>query len=175
MVLTVGDLFALTPAALQALWSILGGFDNVGEIRWANAPTDDALPLMLVEPRLLNMRVRDGIMARLVNMADALAQRPYPVASELRFELLDSFCEWNAGRWALTTDPQGAEARRIEGGAVDLKLSVDTLASLAFGRYSTSQAARAGLIEDVRNPAVLDRWDTALHTMFVPHEAEHTW
>jgi predicted acetyltransferase len=175
MVLRISDLVALTPEAIQALWTVIGGYDNVTEVQWANAPVDDPLVHMLVEPRTLNTRVRDGIMARLVNVDDALALRPYPVASELRFDLLDSFCEWNAGRWALTTDPQGGEAKRIEGGSVDLRLSADTLASLAFGRFSTSQAFRAGLIEDVRDITVLDRWDTVLRTKYPPHEAEHSW
>ncbi len=173
--LEIMDLMALTPQALQALWRVVGGYDNVAEIRWQNAPIDDPLVHMLVEPRMLNRRVRDGIMARFVNVDDALAQRPYSVASELTFDLVDKFCEWNQGRWALSTDPEGAEARRIDGQGVDLRLTPDTLASLAFGRFSASEAYRAGLLEDVRDDSVLERWDAVLRTKYSPHEAEHTW
>ncbi|MCK9485193.1 MAG: GNAT family N-acetyltransferase [Dehalococcoidia bacterium] len=173
--LRITDLVALTPEAIQALWRVVGGYDNVAQIRWDNAPVDDPLVLMLAEPRMLNRKIRDGIMARLVNVDDALAQRPYPVASELTFDLVDAFCEWNAGRWALTTDPEGAEARRIDGQGVDLRLTPDTLASLAFGRYSASEAHRAGLLEDIRDASVLERWDAVLRTKYPPHEAEHTW
>ena len=173
--LRVTDFFALSPGAYQALWQILGGYDNVEEILWDNAPPDDPLPLMLVEPRLLNQSVRDGIMARLVTVEDALAQRPYAAVSELRFELVDTFCPWNAGRWHVSTSPEGGRAMRIDGQEVDFALTPDTLASLVFGRYSASDANRAGLLESVRGRDALDRWDAALRLAHPPHEAEHTW
>ncbi|MCK9497073.1 MAG: GNAT family N-acetyltransferase [Dehalococcoidia bacterium] len=172
--LEVTDMFAMTPAAHQALWSVLGGYDNVAEIRRPNASPDDPLPHMLVEPRMLNARTADGIMARLVNVEDALPLRPYSAKADLRFELVDSFCEWNAGKWTLSTSLGGSDISR-EDGPVDLRLGVDTLAQLAFGRLSATQAAAAGLLEDVRDAAVLDRWDAAFRTKYPPHEAEHTW
>jgi predicted acetyltransferase len=173
--LRVTDFFALSPAAYQALWHVLGGYDNVEEIVWDRAPPDDPLPLMLVEPRLLNQSVRDGIMARLVTVEDALAQRPYAVVSDLRFELLDTFCPWNAGRWHVATSPEGGRATRIDGQKVDFALTPDTLASLIFGRYSASDANRAGLLENFSKCDALVRWDTALRLAHPPHEAEHTW
>lgn len=172
--LQVTDYFAMTPAAHQALWSVLGGYDNIAEIRRPNAGPDDPLPHMLAEPRMLNARTQDGIMARLVNVGDALPQRPYATEAELRFDLVDSFCEWNAGTWTLTTSRAGSEATR-EDGPVDLRLGVDTLCALAFGRVSATQAFEAGLLEDVRDPAVLERWDATWRTKYPPHEAEHTW
>lgn len=174
-VLRVMDFFALTPAACQALWQVLGGYDNVDEILWDNAPPDDPLPLMLVEPRLLNQSIRDGIMARLVTVEDALAQRPYAAASELRFELVDEFCPWNGGSWRLSTSREGGLMSRIDGGEVDLTLTPDTLASLVFGRYSASEAARAGLFGGAVEPGVLAGWDATLRLAHPPHEAEHTW
>ncbi len=174
--LQVTDYFALTPAAHQALWTVLGGYDNVAEIRRPNAGPDDPLPLMLVEPRMLNARTEDGIMARLVNVEDALPLRPYPISTELTFELADGFCEWNDGAWRLHTSltPGGTSIERHEG-PVDLRLGVDTLAQLAFGRISASEAAAAGLLEGVRDESVLQRWDAAWRTKYPPHENEHTW
>lgn len=174
-VLHVMDLFALTPAAYQALWQVMGGYDNIDEIVWDNAPVDDPLSLMLVEPRLLHTSLRDGIMARLVTVEDALAQRPYAAESALRFDLVDTFCEWNHGRWSVATTTEGGEVSHIDGQDVDVTLTPDTLASLVFGRYSASEAHRAGLLEGVRDRAVLDRWDAALRLAHPPYEAEHTW
>ncbi len=174
--LQVTDYFAMTPAAHQALWSILGGYDNVAEIRRPNAAPDDPLPLMLVEPRMLNAKTADGIMARLVNVEDALPQRPYPVAARLTFDLVDEVCVWNAGKWRLSTSlSAGASEAARHDGPVDLRLGVDTLCALVFGRYSAMQAADAGLLEGVRDAEVLARWDAALRTAHPPHEAEHTW
>ena len=173
--LRVNDLFALTPAAHQALWQVLAGYDNVEEVVWDNAPADDPLPLMLVEPQQLNQSVRDGIMARLVTVADAMAQRPYALASALRFGLADSFCAWNAGAWLVVTSADGGEVQRIDGQEVDFTLTPDTLASLVFGRFNATQAAAAGLLDGVRGREALARWDAVLRLEHPPHEAEHTW
>ncbi|MEE8337058.1 MAG: GNAT family N-acetyltransferase [Dehalococcoidia bacterium] len=172
--LRVMDLFALTPQAHRALWGMLASYDNVGEIRWDNAPPDDPLPNMIVEPRLLNTSTSDGIMARFVTVEDALTQRPYPELASLKFELRDEFCEWNDGRWQLETDIEASSMTRIDGQDVDLTLTPDTLASMVFGRISASDAARAGLL-DVHDDRALARWDAALRTKYAPYEAEHTW
>ena len=173
--LVITDLFALTPHAHQALWQALASYDNVEEILWDNAPSDDPLPLMLTEPRHLNRGVRDGIMARLVTVEDALAQRPYAAASELRFTLIDPFCPWNQGSWRIATSPEGGNASRIDGQDTDLTLTPDTLASLVFGRLTATEAATAGLLENIRNADALARWNEVLRLAHPPHEAEHTW
>jgi predicted acetyltransferase len=169
--LTITDLFALTPAAHQALWGALAGYDNVDAIVWDNAPADDPLPLMLAEPRQLNRFLRDGIMARLVSVGAALAQRPYAGDGVLRLRLHDRFCPWNDGAWEVET--AGGAVRRVAG-AVDFALTPDTLASLVFGRFSATEAAAAGLLEGA-DAAALARWDAALRLTHPPHEAEHTW
>ena len=169
--LVVTDLFALSAAAHQALWGALAGYDNVDVVVWDNAPADDPLPLMLAEPRRLNRFVRDGIMARLVTVPAALAQRRFAAGGGLRFRLHDGFCAWNDGAWEVATET--GEVRRVEG-AVDFALGPDTLASLVFGRFSASEAAAAGLLEGAGAEA-LAHWDAALRLDHAPHEAEHTW
>jgi predicted acetyltransferase len=169
----VDDLFAVTPEALQAIWQLLGGYDNVRTITWGNAAPDDPLPHMLVEPRMLNARIRDGIMARLVNVDDALALRPYGTDAVLRFELDDDVCPWNSGRWELVTTRDGGEAKPTSA-SPDLRLAPDVLAMIAFGRISATDAARAGLAQ-VEDERALARWDAAMKTKHFPHESEHTW
>lgn len=173
LVLSVEDLFGITPEAHRALWSAIAAYDNVREITWKYAGPDDPLKEMILEPRLLNIKTRDGIMARLVNVDDALAQRPYPVESVLRFELHDRDCPWNDGRWELATGLEGGIARRTND-TPDFVLTPDVLAMLAWGRVSASEVARAGLIGRA-DRKVLERWDNAMRTSHPPHEAEHTW
>ncbi|MFQ5380311.1 MAG: enhanced intracellular survival protein Eis [Dehalococcoidia bacterium] len=173
MVMTVQDLFGITAEAHRAIWTALASYDNVREIRWPNAPVDDPLREMLLEPRLLNMRLRDGIMARLVSVDDALAQRSYPQESVLRFELRDNLCPWNEGRWELVTELEGGTVQRTDT-APDFVLTPDILAQLAWGRVTASECARAGLIGPA-DGKILERWDNALRTAYPPHEAEHTW
>ena len=66
-------------------------------------------------------------------------------------------------------------ATRIDGQDTDLTLTPDTLASLVFGRYSATEAAAAGLLENIRNADALARWNEILRLAHPPHEAEHTW
>jgi len=172
--LRVMDFVALTPAAHQALWRVIGGYANVDVAEWGNAPPDDPLPLMLVEPRRLNLSRRDGIMARLVTVADALPLRGYSESASLRFAVVDPVCPWNEGRWLLETSPEGARVTSAEGVTPEITLPVDTLARLAFGYTTASIAAQAGLL-DLHDASALPRWDTALRTKHPPHEQEHTW
>ncbi|TAJ20639.1 MAG: GNAT family N-acetyltransferase [Dehalococcoidia bacterium] len=173
-IMRVMDFVALSPAAHQALWGVIGGYANVSEVEWGNAPPDDPLPLMLVEPRRLNLSRRDGIMARLVTVSEALPLRPYTEAAGLRFSLVDPVCPWNEGRWLLETSSEGARVTSAEGASPDITLTVDTLARLAFGYTTASVAAQAGLL-DVHDASALPRWDAAMRTKHPPHEQEHTW
>lgn len=173
-VLRIMDFVALRPAAHQALWRVIGGYANVDRVEWGNAPPDDPLPLMLVEPRRLKLSKRDGIMARLVTIADALPLRPYAEAAGLRFALVDPVCPWNEGRWLLETSSDGARVTSAEGASPDITLTVDTLARLTFGYTSASVAAQAGLL-DVHDTSALPKWDAAMRTKHPPHEQEHTW
>jgi predicted acetyltransferase len=170
----VSDFFAMTPAAYQALWKLLAGIDNIQNIRWNNAPSNDPLVNMLSEPRMLNTSRRDGIMARLVTVQGALPQRKYDTQGEISFKLIDDFCPWNSGSWKLRTDESQAEVVAIQAGTEDLTLTPDTLATLMFGYYSATDAERAGLI-NVKKPEALAEWDRTLRTRYTPYEAEHNW
>ncbi len=172
--LRVQDLFSLSPNATRALWRAMGSYDAVGEITWNNAGPDDPLPHMLVEPRMLNPVVRDGIMARLVSVDRALEFRPYPIDTEVTFRLADDFCPWNSGEWRLSTGGEGGSMRRADGERIEATLAPDTLAQIAWGFLRPSVAWRAGLLE-VDDESVLDRWDDAFRTTYPPHEMEHTW
>jgi len=170
----IQDLVALTPGATYAFWRTLASYDAVREITWSNASPDDPLPHMLVEPRMLNVAVRDGIMARLVSAGPALELRPYAVDTEVTFRLIDQTCPWNDGKWRLSTGAEGGQMTRIDGQDAEARLDPDTLAQIAWGFLRPSVAWRAGLL-DVDDPAILQRWDDAFRTAFPPHEMEHTW
>jgi predicted acetyltransferase len=165
-VLHVRDLAWLTPAAYRALWEHLGRFDLVREVTWRSVPTDDPLPHLLLEPRMLNATARDGLLARLVDVDRALAARPYAAAAALTFEVVDELCPWNAGRWRADTTAAGAEVRRT-GEEPQLTLPVSTLAMLLFGQITATEAARMGRL-DAHEPDALMTWDLALRTKHRP-------
>ncbi len=170
----VSDFFALTPEAHQALWGLLAGIDNAEDVRWDNAPSNDPLVNMLTEPRMLNATRRDGIMARIVTLEDALPLRRYDEEGEVRFQFLDEFCDWNNGSWAFSASPEVSTIDRIPDSGADIRITPDTFASILFGHYSASEAQQAGLLTVLNQDALKD-WDRIFRTRYTPYEAEHTW
>ena len=149
--LTLRELVATTPAAYRALWQTLASHDLVRRIHYTNTPEDDPLFDLIQEPRLLRRATQDGIMARIVDLAAALPQRPYGAPLSLRLRVIDRDCEWNDGLWAFQTDGQHTtvertpiERSRIEPttDAPQLTLPIHSLASLLTG-YRRRQPTRA--------------------------------
>ena len=129
--LTLRELVALSPAAYEALWRVVGSHDLVRRIHYANVPEDDPLFDLVQEPRLLRRWTQDGIMARVVDVAAGLPQRPYGGPLSLRLRVIDPLCPWNDGVWSMETDgaqttvdaqrwrPGADAARAVAGGAGD--------------------------------------------------------
>lgn len=169
--LEIRDVVWLTPAAYRAFFEHLMRFDLVREIRWPVVPADDPLPHLLLEPRMLHATARDGILGRLVDVARALPSRPYAAPGTLTFDLVDEMCAWNEGRWQFDTDGTYTALRRTTV-QPDLTLPVSTLAMLAFGQVSATEAARMGRL-DAHVPAALATWDAVMHTRHKPFCADH--
>ena len=169
--LTVRDLVWLTPSAYRAVWEHLQRFDLVREVVWPVVPADDPLPHLVLEPRMLGLNARDGILGRIVDLPRALPQRPYGAEDTLTFEVLDDMCAWNAGRWQMETS--GAETLlRRTGAEPQVTMPVQTLAMLAFGQISATEAARMGRL-DAHDPDTLERWDAVMRTRYRPFCADH--
>ena len=172
--LEITELAALTPAAHRALWAHFASFDVVHEITVPRAASDEPLPHLLREPGLLRSQAREGVLMRIVSVADALVARPYPEEAELRFRLVDALCPWNEGEWSLETAAEGSVAHRLDGASPHLTLDPATLAMVLFGHITATQAARMGRI-DVHDHDALPRWDAAMRTAYAPFSAEVRW
>jgi predicted acetyltransferase len=163
----VNDLVWLNPRAYRAAWQLLAGMRLARFVAWNQAPSDDPLPHILLEPRMLRATAHDGLLARIVDLPASFRARRYPATETLRFEVADPLCPWNAGRWQVTTGDDDAEVTPLRQGDVDLSLSINTLAMLLFGQISATEAARTGRVA-VHDPGALPRWDAALATMYAP-------
>jgi len=164
--LTIRDLVWLTASAYQAVWNYLSRMDLVSDIIWERVPADDPLPHLLLEPRMLNLGSRDGLLARIVDVERAFPQRRYHVEGTFTFELWDDLCPWNGGRWRLETSTGGARIGRTSDDP-QLAMPISTLAMLLFGQVSATEAARMGRL-DVFEHASLSAWDSAMHTAYQP-------
>jgi len=162
----IRDMAWLTPTAYRALWQHFESMQLADAITCQLAPADDPLPHLLLEPRQLNATVADGLLARLVDVDRALAARPYPIDGELYFELTDTVCPWNEGRWRLTVSEGRAVCER-SGLSPEVAMPVDTLAMLLFGQITPTQAARMGRLTAVDQDAQV-RWDHMMQTGYRP-------
>jgi predicted acetyltransferase len=165
----IRDLVWLTPNAYSTLWDYFSGMDIVSDIFWSRVPSDDPLPHLLLEPRMLNVNERDGLLARIVDVK-ALTQRQYSSDGELVFDVIDGLCPWNNGRWRLETSGDKATVGKTKKKA-EMVIPVDTLAMILFGQINVAEAARMGRLEVLKNEA-LSKWDRLFKTEYRPFCAD---
>ena len=168
--LIIRDLVWLTPTAYRAVWSYFANMDLVSNIIWASVPSDDPLPHLLLEPRMLRIRSGDGILGRIVDVDKALPRRRYHEEGVLTFEVIDDLCSWNCGRWKLEISTDSAVINRTSE-QPQLVMPISTLAMLVFGQISATEAARMERL-DVLEHGALSSWDRVMRTAYRPFCAD---
>jgi predicted acetyltransferase len=163
--LEVYALDALAPDAYASTWRFVLDVDLVQRVTAWGRPSDEALFHLLREPRRLNMRMKDALWVRLVDLPTALAARRYGVEGRVVLEVRDAFCNWNDGRYQLDAGPDGASCRPT-GDPADLVLTVNELAAAYLGGATLLQLHRAGRVHEERPGALaladaMFRWDPA--------------
>jgi predicted acetyltransferase len=151
----VSEIYADDAAGHAALAGYLLSLDLVGGTRFYRQPVDSPLVYLLEDMRAGEMRVRDALYLRLVDVDRALAGRTYAAPVNLVLEVSDRLCPWNAGRWHLTGDEKGATCTRTDDPA-DLALDVRELASVYLGGTTFAALAQAALVSEFRPGAVTD-------------------
>ncbi|WP_338676680.1 GNAT family N-acetyltransferase [Streptomyces sp. SCSIO 30461] len=149
----VRQLDAVDPAAYAALWRFVCGIDLTSSVTVRNRPVDDPLLSMVSDIRRCVVRMKDSLHVRLVDVGTALAARTYQTPVDVVFEVADTFCPWNEGRWRLTGDMKGASCERTQD-APDLALSVAELGAAYLGGVSLSSLAGAGRVRELREGAL---------------------
>jgi predicted acetyltransferase len=144
--------------------------DLVGEIVWDRVPSDDPLPHLLLEPRMLHTTSADGLLGRIIDIERALPKRPYPEEATLIFEVVDDLCPWNNGRWKLETSIAEASIKRTNE-KPQLMIPISTLTMLVFGQINATEAVRMQRL-DVLDPDALPIWDKAMRTLYRPFCAD---
>jgi predicted acetyltransferase len=130
--------------ATKELWRYLLDIDWTGTISVRLLPVDHPLFFLLAEPRRMRFRIGDGLWVRLVDVGQALSQRGYIGDGRVVLDVVDEFCPWNAGRFAV----EPGKARRVRT-RPDLRLDVQALASVYLGGFTFAELARAGRVEEV--------------------------
>lgn len=153
----VRELLTVTPEALAALWRYCFDIDLVSKIEAWPRPPDDPLLYLLAEPRRWNLRLGDGLWVRLVDVPAALSARRYRTEGRVVFEVRDTFCPWNEGRYVVEGGPEGASCRAT---AEPPEIFVDAadLGAAYLGGTPFRVLARAGRVRENENRA-LERAD----------------
>ncbi|MCX4778401.1 GNAT family N-acetyltransferase [Streptomyces sp. NBC_01264] len=150
----VADLDALDPAAYAALWRYVCSIDLTWTVRAVKRPSDDALLHLVTDVRRTQVRLRDSLHLRLVDLPAALTARAYGAPLDVVLEVEDAFCPWNAGRWRLAAGADGAAVCTRTEDPADLELSVRELGAAYLGGVTLHSLAGAGLVRELRAGAL---------------------
>ncbi|MFI0962132.1 GNAT family N-acetyltransferase [Streptomyces sp. NPDC021080] len=154
-VVTTVDLEGLDPAVRAALWRFLFDIDLTSTLRTRGRPVDEGWQHLVSDIRRCQLRVKDSLHVRLVEVGAALEARTYQAPVDVVFEVEDPFCPWNEGRWRLTGDAKGAVCVRTED-APDLALSVRELGAAYLGGVSLASLAAGGRVRELRHGALAE-------------------
>jgi predicted acetyltransferase len=149
------DLTGVDAPSRAALWRFLFGIDLTTSLEVRGRPVDEEWQHLLSDVRRCELRVRDALYVRLVEVGAALEARTYQAPVDVVLDVEDAFCPWNSGRWRLTGDPKGASCTRTEE-APDLALSVRELGSAYLGGVSLDALAAAGRVRELRQGALAE-------------------
>ena len=159
--LHVQEIMASDGAALREMWRYLFGVDLVKRITTRTGTVDEPLLLMLMEPRRVNLRVRDGLWLRVVDVVEALTRRGYSADGSIVLRIDDVFLPDQAGTYRLTTRDGQGQVQRTEG-AADIELDAADLGAIYLGLHSLTELARAGRTREL-TPGARARADAMFH------------
>lgn len=157
-VLTVRDLQATTPGAYADLWRYVLDVDLIERVEAWNRPVDEPLLHLLQEPRRLRATISDNLWVRIVDLEGAIRARRYAGDGRVVLQIVDTFCPWNEGRYALEVSAgEAAEAARTDEPA-DVLCTINEIGAAYLGGTTMRQLHRAGRVEE-RTPGALARAD----------------
>ncbi|MBA4180524.1 MAG: hypothetical protein C0506_08050 [Anaerolinea sp.] len=167
--MVVNDFIALDLEAYRGLWEYIRRHDLVGKVVMRGVvPEDDPAPALLLEPRMLNRSTSDQIWMRIVDVEQAMPQRPYGARGNLTFRIeRDDVCPWNDGTYLLETDGRATAVRRTDRNP-QLTMTPNTLASLLAGHRSATYHERAGQLE-AHDRTALATADALFRPEYAPH------
>ncbi len=160
------DLTTIESGARLALLRRLLAFDLTGPVELPARSLEDPVLWWLGGPRAGRARVDDALWVRLVDVPGALEQRGWATDADLRVEVTDDRCPWNARTWRLTVVDGGATCVP-DAGPADLTLPVQALGAAYLGGRSIRSQAEQGLVAE-HNRGAVDALSRAMATTGSP-------
>lgn len=161
----VDDLVAHDDEAWRALIGYLFAKDILHRAVFPSRPQDDPLPLLLSDPRALEVSaVQDESWIRPLNLQELLSRRSYGEAPAVVVAVDDELFPDQAGPWQIAPK----EIRRTQA-AADARIAVADLASLIFGAQSARNLAAAQRLHGASAQTI-----EALDRLFAVHQKPHS-
>ena len=146
----VAELATRDHGTLLALARRLVDLDLTTKTTFWDRPVDDPLAWWTGSPRSAGMKVFDSLWIRPVDLPRALTDRGYAEGAplDLVVEVADELCPWNAGRWRVQIDADGAAQVNSSDRDADLATPVAALgAAYLGGRTLLAQVPTLGVRE----------------------------
>jgi predicted acetyltransferase len=134
----------LDARATREIWRFLLGIDWMDDITARLLPMDHPIWQLVARPRLLEMRVYDGLWVRPVDVGAALNGRTYHDGRVTIEVVSDPLFEDNVGCWTIADGRARRSSRRP-----DVRVDVQTLGSVYLSGFSFAELARGGRVEEV--------------------------
>ena len=142
--LRVIEAMGLDARATREIWRFLLGVDWMDEIEMRLLPVDHPLLHLVARPRLLGMKLHDGLWIRIVDVGAALSARGYTGEERVTLEVVsDPLFTDNVGTWTIAGGVARRSSRRP-----DVRLDVQALGSVYLGGFSFAELARAERVEE---------------------------
>jgi predicted acetyltransferase len=146
--LHVQEIMALDGSVLREMWRFIFGIDLIKRITTRAGSAQDPLLLMLAEPRRLNMRTRDGMWLRVVDVVAALEARTYAADGSVVVDIRDEYMPAAGGRFRLTTSGGTGRVERTQEEA-EVTLDAADLGAIYLGGFTLADLARAGRTDEL--------------------------
>jgi predicted acetyltransferase len=130
--------------ATREIWRFLLGIDWMDEIEARLLPLDHPIWQLVARPRLLGMRVFDGLWVRPVDVVAALSGRSYAGDGRVTIEVVsDPLFGDNVGCYTIAEGHVRRSTRRP-----DVRVNVQGLGSVYLGGFTFAQLAQSGRAEE---------------------------
>jgi predicted acetyltransferase len=154
------ELVAGGPAATAAMWGFVLGLDLVRSVEWDIAPPDELYGELVAGPQNARVQMGGNLWIRLVDVPAALAARAYATPLDVVIEVDDAFCPWNAGRYRLTADADGAVSCDRTEAPPDIGCSAADLGAAYLGGTTLAALAAIGRVREL-SPGAVERTSRA--------------
>lgn len=164
---TVLHLLGTSPGAVADLWRFVIDLDLVTRVKTWDRPLDEPLQWLVQEPRSIRATLFDGLLARPVRTAQALASRGYAADGRLRLAVADAFRPANAGTFEVAVEGGRGTCARTDA-EPDLGCSVKEIGALFLGGATWRELAGAGLVHE-HTAGAINRADAMCRTPVPPY------